>query len=297
MKSTQDCMDENISPNFKNIKDKLSKFTIYDFSNKKKINEYCELFSIKAICKSINFDENGTSSDNVLFGSDPKNTAPYVIQYDELCRLHYLCLTRKVLNTLEFGSGFSTAVMADAKKILSNHFGSWAKDNLRVSQPFHVYAVEEEQRFLEITNERLHGDLSPFATVSRSSVELGTYDNHYATYFSKIPNISPDLILLDGPGQFSTTKEINGFNLNDMSRMPMAADILKFEFFLEPGTLIVVDGRTANARFLKAYLRMNWVHHHDVDGDIHLFELQEPPLGKFNDKKLKFCLNKQWLLK
>jgi hypothetical protein len=102
--------------------------------------------------------------------------------------------------------------------------------------------------------------------------------------------------LLDGPGQFSTTKEIQGFNLNDMCRMPMAADILTFEFFLEPGTLIVVDGRTANARFLKAYLRMNWVHHHDEAGDIHLFELQESPLGRFSSKKIKFCLNDEWLL-
>ena len=32
----------------------------------------------------------------------------------------------------------------------------------------------------------------------------------------------------------------------------MAADILAIEHFLVSGTLIVVDGRTANARFLKA---------------------------------------------
>jgi hypothetical protein len=124
--------------------------------------------------------------------------------------------------------------MANAKKILFKHFGAWALGNLRVSHPFHVYSVEEEQRYLEITNRRLQGELLSYATVSRSSVELGTYDNHYATYFSKIPNISPDLIYLDGPSQFSTTKEMRGFNLNDMSRMPMAADILKFEFFLKP---------------------------------------------------------------
>ena len=41
-------------------------------------------------------------------------------------------------------------------------------------------------------------------------------------------------------------------------RMPMAADILAFERFLLPGTLIVVDGRGANARFLKTNLQRNW---------------------------------------
>ena len=34
----------------------------------------------------------------------------------------------------------------------------------------------------------------------------------------------------------------------------MSADILVFEHFLQPGTLIVVDGRAANARFLKTNL-------------------------------------------
>ena len=76
----------------------------------------------------------------------------------------------------------------------------------------------------------------------------------------------------------------------------MSADILRFEFFLEPGTLILIDGRTANARFLKAYLRRNWAYLHDPAGDIHYFELQEEPLGPFNKAKLDFCLNGKWLL-
>jgi hypothetical protein len=78
--------------------------------------------------------------------------------------------------------------------------------------------------------------------------------------------------------------------------MPMAADILRMEFFLESGTLILVDGRTANARLLKAFLKRQWAYTHDRHSDIHLFELQEPPLGKINAKKLEFCLANAWLI-
>ena len=78
--------------------------------------------------------------------------------------------------------------------------------------------------------------------------------------------------------------------------MPMSADILRFEFFLEPGTLILVDGRTANARFLKSYLRRGWNYKHDSIGDVHYFELNEDPLGKYNKLKLEFCLDNDWLI-
>jgi hypothetical protein len=278
---------------YSEIEKKLSKFSINDFTNPNKLEEYCDSFSIYDVCKEI---EGHSTSNDSLFSSDPSNTKPYAIQYDEVCRLHYLCLTRKALNVLEFGSGFSTLVMANAQKILSECFKDWVLQNLRVEKPFHIYSVEEEQRYLDITRNRIGDQYSEYVTLSRSSVELDFYHGHYATYFSKIPNISPDLILLDGPGQFSTTTELNGFSLNHMCRMPMAADILKFEFFLEPGTLILVDGRTANARFLKHNLKMNWIYHHDYGGDIHLLELQEEPLGKFNERKLSFCLNNKWLL-
>lgn len=124
----------------------------------------------------------------------------------------------------------------------------------------------------------------------RSSVELITHDNRIATVYSKLPNISPDFIYVDGPSNFATTKELHGFSFNSSSRMPMSADILRFEFFLEPGTFILFDGRTSNARFLKSYLKRDWSYIYDPVGDIHYFELQESPLGPYNKRKIDFCL-------
>ena len=156
--------------------------------------------------------------------------------------------------------------------------------------------MEEEQRFLEITQQRLDAAHRPFVSLSQSDVEMILVDQRIATVYSQLPNISPDFIYLDGPSQYATTKTINWFSIASRARMPMSADILRFEFFLEPGTLILADGRTANARFLKAYFKRNWRHYHDVVGDVHLFELQEEPLGRFNKQKMEFCLGNQWLL-
>lgn len=57
----------------------------------------------------------------------------------------------------------------------------------------------------------------------------------------------------------------------------MAADVLSIEHFLLPGTLIVVDGRTANARLLRANFQRDWLYYYLEDFDQHFFELCERP--------------------
>jgi len=74
----------------------------------------------------------------------------------------------------------------------------------------------------------------------------------------------------------------------------MAADILVFEHFLTPGTLIVVDGRSANARFLCCNLQREWAYQYSEAMDQHFFELKEEPLGIYNKKQLEFSLGANW---
>lgn len=289
--------DAGTSPAFKQVEDNLGRFSLQSFNDPIRVNEYAELFFLKALCRKLEADRIATKNADLERSISASEDKPFEPEYGDLCRLHWLLLTRKAINVLELGSGFSTAVLADGMRILSENFGQWAKRNIRADQPFHVYSVEEEQRYAEITAARLGSLLTPFATVSRSSVNVLMHDNRITTVYDRLPNISPDFIYLDGPSQFATTQEINGFTFNSKARMPMSSDILRFEFFLEPGTLIIVDGRTANARFLKSYLRRNWAYLHDSSGDVHYFELQEEALGSFNRAKLDFCLKNKWLLK
>lgn len=289
--------DISISPGFRSVKAELARFSLSSFHDPEEVDEYAELFSIKRLCQEWEADHKLSRNNDLLRAVSASEIKPFAPDYADLCRLHWICLSRKVINALEFGSGFSTVIMADAMRILSGHFAAFAAANIRCETPFRVFAVEEDQRFLEITENRLGSALSPFASISLSFVEVAMHDGRITTVYSRLPNISPDLVYLDGPSQYAATREVNGFSFGSPARMPMSSDILRFEFFLEPGALILVDGRTANARFLESYLRRNWAYRHDQAGDLHFFELQEEPLGRFNRLKLNFCTEGQWLLR
>lgn len=281
---------------FAAIEKRLNEFDLHSFSDQGKVEEYCASFGLKDTCAQLEADRLASAAPGLLRSVSSHEPKPFEPKWADLCRLHWLVLKRRVLNVLELGSGYSTAVLADGARVLHDRFADWAADNLRVERPFHVYSVEEEQRFLDITRQRLGERLSRYVSILRSSVEMTLFDGRIATLYSELPNICPDLIYLDGPSQYATTQTLNGFSFCSAARMPMSMDILRFEFFLEPGTLILVDGRAANARFLRHYLRRNWAFLHDPDGDVHYFELQEEPLGKHNKRKLDFCLRDGWLL-
>jgi hypothetical protein len=280
---------------FEAVKSILQRFTLMSFTDSSQANAYASAFQIDRLCVPLDEDREPPSVPDLLRPVSVSETKPIEPELRDLCRLHWLTLSRRAISVLELGSGFSTTVIAHGLRILDSFFHDWAKTNVRAAVPFHIHSVEEERRFLEISSKRLPPELRPYATFYRSSVELTVIHSHIATLYSKLPNVCPDFIYLDGPSQFATTQELRGFSLAGPERMPMSADILTFEFFLQPGTLILVDGRTANARFLRAHFKRNWAYRHDELGDVHLFELQEEPLGPLNRKQMDFCLS-GWLL-
>ena len=118
--------------------------------------------------------------------------------------------------------------------------------------------------------------------------ELKNIENLAAT--NTLPNVCPDLIYLDGPSQHSVLGDVSGISTATPDRLPMSADLLRIEHFLLPGTLIVVDGRTANARFLAANFQRNWTYTEDLTCDVRYLELTEPPLGPYNRRHIEFAL-------
>tara|TARA_B100001059_G_scaffold124_1_gene136 strand:- start:1241 stop:1660 length:420 start_codon:yes stop_codon:yes gene_type:complete len=74
---------------------------------------------------------------------------------------------------------------------------------------------------------------------------------------------------------------------------PELDDLIRLHF-LCPGALIVVDGRTANTRFLKCNLQRDWAYCHDQNLDQRFFELIEEPLGVYNRSHINFSLGEDW---
>ena len=114
------------------------------------------------------------------------------------------------------------------------------------------------------------------------------FNNKICTQYKKLPLCNPDFIYLDGPDQFNIKKDINGISTRHKDMMPMVSDILKFEYFYTPGTIIVCDGRSANAKFLKDNLKRKWKYQNDYKNDQHIFCLHDPILGKYNKLQLEF---------
>ena len=117
---------------------------------------------------------------------------------------------------------------------------------------------------------------------------METFNGRICTTYKNLPLINPDLIYLDGPDQFNVKNKINGITTNHKDMMPMSSDILKIEHFLTPGTIIITDGRAANARFLLSNLQRKWRYKYDNKNDQSVFFLDEKPLGIYNYRQLKF---------
>ncbi len=260
---------------------------------KKPVNKkqnFIENFFIKKGLKSLV----DLSKKKKLLVNQMTMNEPYTPELYDLYNLYQYILINKRTTILEFGSGWSTLIFSLALKELSNKFFNEVKQ-LRRNNPFELFVVENEKKYLNITKKRIL-KFNKYLKIKKpinikyflSDVEMTTYENRICTQYKKLPLCNPDFIYLDGPDQFKVKKDINGISTRHKDMMPMVCDILKFEYFYTPGTIIVCDGRAANARFLKNYLKRNWKYINDKKNDQHLFWLADPVLGKYNKLQLEF---------
>jgi len=234
--------------------------------------------------------ENDQRAHSIYTTVDPNNSSPYRAEWDDLIRLHRIVRRRRVINVLEFGCGHSSLVLADALAKNRFDYGDFVTKNIRRNEPFHVDIIDDVKKYLDLTESRFPRALSGIPRFHYSPVEMTEFNNRICTRYITLPNICPDLIYLDGPSQHSVLGDIAGISTRSVDRMPMASDLLRIEHFLLPGTLVVIDGRTANARFLAANFQRDWTYTEDTETDVHYFELTEPPLGPHNRRQLEFCL-------
>ena len=260
------------SPIFKNIRiEKLQQYFVYH-----------KIFS-KQNFEKIKKKDFPSNDKNV----SPKNTKPLSPDLFDLYRLHQIVLKFKRTTVLEFGVGWSTKIFANAllinkKKHLNNI------KSLRFNNPFQVHSVDNFKTYINETKKKLSKDEKKNTFIKFSEVHMCKYNEIISTEYSYLPRINPDLIYLDGPSQFNVKGSINNISTAHKDFMPMSCDILKIEYFLRPGTIIVIDGRTSNYRFLKNNLQRKWKFFDGIKGDQHYCFLDEAPLGKLNAKQNKF---------
>ena len=234
------------------------------------------------------------SKENSLAFENNRKKQPHIPNLYDLYNLHNYVLKTKRTTILEFGSGWSTLIFSLALKEVRDRYLSETKF-LRRNNAFELFVVENEKKYLNITKKRIL-KFNKYLKIKNpikvkyylSDVEMTTFENKICTQYKKLPLCNPDFIYLDGPDQFRVKKNINGISTRHKDMMPMACDILKFEYFYTPGTIIICDGRGANAKFLKDHFKRNWKYINDKKNDQHIFCLNDPVLGKLNKLQLEY---------
>ncbi len=219
---------------------------------------------------------------------------PFIPELNDLYNLYQYILLNKRTTILEFGSGWSTLIFSLALKELKD-MCFHEVSSLRRNNPFELFVVENEKKYLKITKERIR-KFNKYLKIKNpikinyclSINEMTTFKNKICTEFKNLPLCNPDFVYLDGPGLFSVKGNINGISTRHKDMMPMACDILKFEYFYTPGTIVVIDGRASNAYFLKNHFNRNWKYINDKKNDQHIFYLVDPILGIYNKLQLEF---------
>ncbi len=257
----------------------------------KKSKKFIENFFIKKGLKLLVDMSKNAPLEPVNPKPSLKPTPP---ELDDLYNLYQYIVLNKRTTICEFGSGWSSLIFSLALNELKNKYFKEVK-NLRVNNPFELFIVDDVKYFLDISKNRikkfnklLNHKKTAKINYIRTNVEMTLFNNRICNEYKKLPPCNPDFIYLDGPNQSKIKKEINGITVRHMDMMPMNCDILKMEYFYKPGTILVCDGRGANAKFLKDNFKRNWKYYNDKKYDQHIFYLNDPVLGKYNNLQLKF---------
>jgi hypothetical protein len=222
-----------------------------------------------------------------------KSDEPYAPEYLDLYFLYKLIILNKRLTILEFGSGYSSLFLTLALEENKKKYLQYSK-KFRAHNKFEIFILESENKYLNTTKQRIdkaNFKISIKVNYLSSKVKMSSFNNIICTEYSKLPLCNPDFIYLDGPDQFNIKNKVNGITTAHEDFMPMVSDLIKIEFFLIPGTIIVVDGRAANVQFLLNNFKREWLYYYHKSTDMHLMYLNASSLGLSNNNRLKFYNN------
>lgn len=253
----------------------------------KKLNykNYYKKYKLERLIDTQNFKKKNFSP-SYIFNNNNKSV--YLPDIKDLIRLHYTVTSRKVTKVLEFGVGYSTIFIADALRHNSKKYSKFVNLNLRRSNPFKVHSVDSNKKYLNLFKKKLSKDLKKYIYTNFSSATITSFKGQICSKLTKIPNVAPDLIYIDGPSFLDIKGSIDGIHFNNKDRTTLNCNILRMENFLLPGTLIIWDGQTNNARFNSANFVRKWHSKRLNDIDISFSEQIESPLGYLNKKQINF---------
>ena len=218
---------------------------------------------------------------------------PYDFDINDCVNLYNKIIETRRLCVLEFGSGWSTLIIAKALYDLKKkYFKKVSK--IRKGDIFCLYVLETSSKFKNISMSRIPNYIKKEIKITAgvSGVIMSKYRDSVCNTYKKIPNCNPDFVYIDGPHIKDIKGHINNINFSKNDDFtPMSGDALMLENIFIPGTIIYLDGRRNNFLFLKNNFQRKWESKTDKKNDIHYFTLKDDSLGIHNDKLLRFYKN------
>lgn len=242
--------------------------------------------------KKINIDKNFkfVTRENVV-----KENKIYGPEIEDLYRLYNFIFLNKRTTLLEFGTGWSSLILTRALFDLKKKYLKTAL-NLRRGNLFELFVIDNFKKYLNVSKKRIEQnkckDLKKIKiNWKHSPITMETYCGQISMSYQKLHMCNPDFIYVDAPDLTNIKGNIQNIKAQHTDMLPMINDILKFENFLIPGTIIIFDGRAANAIFCKNNFKRNWLYYFDEEYDQHIFYLDDVSLGLINQKLLDFYKN------
>ena len=214
--------------------------------------------------------------------------------YIDLARIHKIIRKYKIFTSLEFGIGYSTFIISDA--LYKNKIEFEENKNNKIikkNNMFENFCVDSSKKWIDaFKNDFKTHSFKKNTIINYSSVYLDKFNNKICTFYRKIPSILPDFIYIDAPHSKDVKNKLENIDYTNNDFPVMSADVLKFENYLLPGCIILIDGRNTNARFLKDNLSRNWIYYESYEQAICLLYLNEKPIGlrNYNYLQYKFSL-------
>ena len=230
----------------------------------------------------------GKENNENIFDPVLNTTKKYNPQYTDLARLYDLIIKNKPFTVLELGVGYSTIVIAKALYENKKKFNENNLKNIRNSKMFKIFSVDASHKWIEETKKNTPEYLLEHIEFRQSDVEIKEVNNQVCHVYKDLPDVNPEFIYLDGPHPLDPIGKINNISFQCLERTPISADILYLESTMLPGTIILVDGRVNNVRFLKNNLKRKFKFNWDRNGDVTIIRLNEKKLGKINKLGFEF---------
>ncbi|MDP6564267.1 MAG: hypothetical protein QF578_05525 [Alphaproteobacteria bacterium] len=166
-----------------------------------------------------------------LFDARPADAKPP--DWSDLWFLYAMVRARRPKSILEFGSGCSTIVYAQA-----------LADNTAEGAPGFLHSLDADPHWGQVTIDSMPAHLRDVCRVTATERVPADIDGTKVWRFRDVPDVTPDLIYLDGP---ALTPERRA-----------AIDVLDLEDRFPPGFRLLVDGRSYNCALLERHFKRRY---------------------------------------